>query len=65
MGMGWQTIKALRAMWPTYNIIPPYLVQSSNEEHTKAAHQPEAQNFMLHAQSASGHIKLEYGGISL
>ena len=39
-----ELIMVLRAMWSTYNIILPYLVQSLNEKHTKAAHQPEAQN---------------------
>ena len=42
-----ELIMVLRAMWSTYNIILPYLVQSLNEKHTKAAHQPEAQNFIV------------------
>ena len=42
-----ELIKVLRAMWSTYNIILPYLVQSLNEKHTKAAHQPEAVLYKL------------------
>ena len=45
-------MKVLRAMWSTYNIILPYLVLSLNEKHTKAAHQPEAQNFYHSAPPA-------------
>ena len=39
-----------KAMWSTYNIILPYLVLSLNEKHTKAAHQPEAQNLFNSCQ---------------